>query len=33
MSKKQEFIKYVKELQAHCAAYCTIEMSEDARLY
>ena len=33
MSKKQEFIKYVKELQAHCDAYPTIEMSEDARLY
>ena len=33
MSKKQEFINYVKELQAHCDAYSTIEMSEDARLY
>lgn len=33
MSKKQEFIKYVKELQAHCDAYSTIEMNDEARLY
>ena len=33
MSKKQEFIKYVKELQSHCDAYSTIEMNDEARLY
>lgn len=30
MSKKQEFVKYVREVMHHCS---TIEMNEDARLY
>lgn len=30
MSKKQEFIKYVKELQNHCP---DVEMNEETRLY
>ena len=33
MSKKQEFIKYVKELQSYCDAYSTIEMNDEVRLY
>ena len=33
MSKKQEFIKYVKELQSYCDAYSTVEINDEARLY
>lgn len=33
MSKKQEFINYVKQMKEYCDSYSTIEMNEDARLY
>ena len=33
MSKKQEFIKYVKELQSYSDAQSAIKMNDEARLY